>query len=147
MKTGINVGDILRFDGKRNLWRVRAKTSCGRYAIATNKVSNRVYYTILDFEEKVRGAMNILGGGLSIFSTNGRDKNINKAIEMLEKSLSEKKAYFQAHPENLGKVHYNGEWEVSHRNRVPLKITTVKHPTPLKKPAGPRRRRDDRKVA
>jgi hypothetical protein len=119
----VEVGDVLKFDGKRCCWLVRAKTKDGRYAIATNKVSNRVSYTILDFKEGIRGPMNVIGWGLGIFTTSGADEAIDEAIHMLESSLAEKEQYFRDHPENVGKVIYSRQWEVSHRNRLEIRIT------------------------
>lgn len=126
-KPAFAVGSRVRFDGKRTSWLVRACTSKQRYFLATAAIFGKVYYTIIDMEDRVRGAMNISGGGLGIFSTRGPDEEIDGAIAMLEESLQSAAKYFAEHPENKGKVEYSGEWGVSSRNRVPLKITYIKN--------------------
>jgi hypothetical protein len=132
------VGSRLRLDGKGTSWLVRACTSNQRYFLATCAIFGKVYYTIIDMESNIRGSMNISGGGLGIFSTSGKDENIDEAIGMLEESMSNAEKYFKERPENKGKIAYCGEWEVSHRNRVPLKISYIKNAiTPIpKKPKG-----------
>lgn len=95
------IGSRLRFDGKRTSWLARAGTQDGRYLLCTCAMFGKVFYTIIDFREQVRGPMNVIGGGLGIFTISGPDPAITDAIERLES---------------------NEGWEVSHRNRVRLKI-------------------------
>ncbi|GAA1812599.1 hypothetical protein [Nesterenkonia flava] len=99
----IEPGDRLQFDGKRTGWLVRGITENGRYALATASMFGDVYYTIIDESAGVRGAMNIIGGGLGIKTISGPDPDIDEAIEQLE----------------------TGEygWGISHRNQVRLNIT------------------------
>lgn len=97
-------GDRVHFDGKRTSWLARASTRNGRYLLCTSVMFGNVYYTIIDFEQHVRGAMNIIGHGLGIYTKAGADPAIDRAIAMLEES----------------------EWTISHRNQVPLDITNVR---------------------
>lgn len=99
----IAVGSKLWFDGKSTRWLVRANTKDGRYTLATASLFGQVHYTILDHETGRRGAMNVIGHGLSIFTTQGEDPHIDEAISMLEEP---------------GKA-----WHLSHRNNVATNIT------------------------
>lgn len=99
------VGDRVFFDNKRTSWRVRAQTADGRYQLATASMFGQVFYTVMDFTEDVRGPINVIGGGMDIFTTDGPDEAIDEAVAMLEDG-----------------------WEVSHRSRVPLFINHVKPP-------------------
>ena len=94
-------GPLLLFDGKRTPWRVRAAACDGRYSIATCSVFGRVLYTIVDWQEKIRGPLNIVGQGMGIFTTSGPDPAIDETVRLLEEP--------------------DGGWEVSYRNRVPLR--------------------------
>lgn len=100
-KVSIEVGAKLKFDGKKTPWLVRAVTKDRRYAIATRAMFGNVHYTIIDTDDQVRGAMNVIGGGLGIYTASGPDEDIDEAIGMLE----------------------NDGYEVSRRNRVPLAIS------------------------
>lgn len=73
----------------------------------------RIYYTIVDEIAEVRGAMNVIGGGLGINTTEGPDEAIDEALRMLAPGT----------PEADDIVDRLGHWEISHRNRVPLDIT------------------------
>ncbi|HEY9371491.1 hypothetical protein [Streptomyces sp.] len=97
----------VRFDGKRTTWLARAATRDGRYLILTASFFGAVHYTILDFVENVRGAMDIVGYGLGIDTTSGPDPAIDKAIDMLHGGRG-------------------GGWEVSARNRVAVNITGLR---------------------
>lgn len=98
----------LRFDHKSTPWRVRASTSDTRYTLATASMSGTVFYTIIDWADNQRGPMNVIGGGLGIFTSEGADEAIDEAIQMLE----------------------SGEgWELSRRHSVPLDITAGWVPT------------------
>lgn len=107
----------LRFDGKATSWRVRAHTTSGRYTLCTASLFGQVLYSIIDWTEDIRGAMNIVGGGLGIFTTAGPDEAIDEAIEMLEEGEQ-----FEADCAADGSIP-SGQWTVSHRNQVPLNIT------------------------
>jgi hypothetical protein len=89
-----------RFDGKRTGWHVRGHAKDGRYTLVTCKQFENVLYSVIDWEENVRGAMNVIGGGLGIDTAHGEDPAVDEALEMLEDSF-----------------------EVSHRNRVPLVVS------------------------
>ena len=100
------VGDRVRFDNKQTAWFVRAVIPERDMLLATCTIFGKIYYTIVDFGEDVRGAMNVIGGGLGIFSRHGPDPAIDKAVENLR-----------------ARIFDQWRWGVSHRNRVPLKIT------------------------
>ncbi|GAA4924674.1 hypothetical protein [Nesterenkonia rhizosphaerae] len=104
----IEPGDRLQFDGKRTGWLVRAVTKDGRYALATASIFGQAVYTIIDEFAGIRGAMNIIGGGLGILTTEGPDPAVDEAIADLE----------------------SGNWEISHRNNLPLDITGHKKGAP-----------------
>lgn len=95
----IEPGDKLQCDGKATVWLVRGVADNG-IALATAAFFGKVSYTLIDMAHGVRGAMNVIGGGLGIDTTRGDDPNITEAIAMLN----------------------NGSG-ISHRNRVPLNIT------------------------
>jgi len=103
---GIDVGNTIRFKDDEGSWLVRARTADGRYLLATSQKPGGVYYTLIDWNSNRRGAMNVIGNGLSIFSTEGPDPAIDEAIKMLEDP--------------------DDGWELSHRNNVPLRISEVK---------------------
>lgn len=102
-------GDRVRFDGRRTSWLARAATRDGRYLLLTAALFGTVRYTIIDFDQDIRGAMNISGHGLGIFTIRGPDAAIDEAIAML-----------QGDGDFEGEA---GDWEVSHRNNVRLRIT------------------------
>lgn len=114
------VDSKIRFDGKATSWRVRAHTEAGRYTIATASVGRYVLYTIIDWQESERGAMNVIGGGLGIFTRSGPDENIDEAIEMLEEGIR-----FEAECLADGSIP-SGHWGLSHRHNVPLVITVAR---------------------
>lgn len=95
-------GDRLRFDGKSTSWLVRAVTTDERYAVATCSLFGAVHYTATDHIEGSRGPLNVVGGGMGVFSTRGPDEGVDDAIRLLESG---------------------GGWGVSHRNRVRLNTT------------------------
>jgi hypothetical protein len=90
----------IRFDGKRTGWHVRGHAKDGRYTLVTCKQFENVLYSVIDWEENVRGAMTVIGGGLGIDTAQGEDPAVDEALEMLEDSF-----------------------EVSHRNRVSLVVS------------------------
>lgn len=100
---------IVRFDGKRTPWRVRAEACDGRYQVATCSMFGKVHYTVIDHQEQVRGPLNVIGGGMGIFTTKGPDGKIDEVVAMLE----------GRYPDGIAL----GTWEVSHRNRVTLVVT------------------------
>jgi len=117
-------GDRLQFDGKKTSWLVRATDD--RYALATCSLFGQVYYTIIDENAGIRGAMNIIGGGLGIFTTSGPDPAIDKAMQMLRpaRPWTEEELAAGSRP---AADWSEGGWEISHRNRVALNITKVTH--------------------
>lgn len=110
-------GDRLRFDGKATSWLVRAQTADGRYSLATASFFGAVRHTIIDWPGGVRGAMNISGHGLSIFTTSGADGAIDEAMAMLEEGIADEA---QAAADG---VPISGQWGISHRNQVRLHVT------------------------
>ena len=78
----------LRFDDKATVWLVRAETANRRYSLATASLFGAVHYTIIDWQDGIRGPMNVIGGGLSIFTTDGYDPAIDEAIGMLEEGIA-----------------------------------------------------------
>lgn len=93
----LGVGQRVLFIGEKQCFKVRAATTDGRYVICTKPFNPRrtVLYTVIDFEEGVRGTDNL------VFSI-GYDT---------DESLAQSLAMFEA-----------GEIEVSHRNRVRLRF-------------------------
>ena len=100
-------GDRVRFDGKSTSWLARAATRDGRYLLLTASMFGKVYYTIIDWQQDIRGAMNVIGHGLDIFTTSGPDPAIDEAIAKLQGDND----------------WHLDQWEISHRNRVSLRIT------------------------
>lgn len=100
MTETIKPGDKLQFDGKTQTWLVRDVAQNG-IALATNAAFGRIFYTLIDQAEGVRGAMNVIGGGIDIETTKGDDPAIAWAIQQIDE----------------------GGFEISHRNRRPLNIT------------------------
>lgn len=100
----LHVGDRVRFEGEtyRVWWTVRAVSTDGRWAILTkpHNVAQTVLYTVVDFDDGVRGPDNY--GSLGYESP----EEIERAMGM-----------FVA-----------GEAEVSVRYDVPLRIAEVRRP-------------------
>lgn len=118
----IEVGDRVQFDGKQTRWLARAESEDGRYTLLTSSKFGNVYYTIVDWQQGVRGAMNVIGGGLDIDTTSGLDEAIDEAMRMLRPDLPFAPGE-TSRPVDLTDLR---GFEVSHRNRVPLDITTVR---------------------
>lgn len=100
-------GDKLQFDGEKAKWLVRGTAKNG-IALATMSQRGQVLYTLVDQSQGIRGAMNVIGGGLGIETTSGDDPDVAAAIRMIDED----------------------GFEVSHRNRVPLNITVHKKGQP-----------------
>lgn len=100
------VGDRVRFDGLHTSWLARAQTRDGRYLLLTAAMFGAVFYTLVDFEQNIRGAMNVIGHGLGIETKDGPDPAIDAAIAQLEDP--------------------HGGWEISHRNVVELHIDSTR---------------------
>lgn len=103
MTMTLKPGDRVQFDGKKTSWLVRAEAKNG-LKLATASIFGNVFYTLIDQSEGVRGAMDIIGGGLGIKTTRGDDPDVDEAIGLID---------------NYGH-------DVSHRNRVALNITAHK---------------------
>jgi hypothetical protein len=101
MTAEIQVGEEVRFEFRGPWWLARAATEDKRYVLLTARIDGAVCYTIIDHSQWRRGAMNIIGGGMSIFTTSGPDEAIDEAIQMLAS---------------------DDGWEISHRNNVLLDI-------------------------
>ena len=108
MPCDLAVGDRIRFDHKRTVWYVRALIPERNMVLATCAMFGTVYYTICDFNEQMRGPMNVIGGGLSIFTNQGPDPAVDEAAARLRQKMPGFDEW---------------DWEVSYRNRVPLRIT------------------------
>jgi hypothetical protein len=95
----LKTGDKVWFEGEKQGYTVQARSDS--YIVCTKpfNAQNTVLYTIIDTEEGIRGTENLIfcGG----FETK---EDCDEALERLEKGVS----------------------EVSHRNRVELKITKVR---------------------
>ena len=94
----IKVGDKIKFKKEKQRYTVRACNN--RFAICTKPFNPRktMLYTVIDFEEKIRGTENLIFGmGAET------DKQCNEMFKRLE----------------------SGETEVSYRNRVLLDIEKV----------------------
>lgn len=117
----------LRFDNKPTSWLVRAVSEDGRYALATASFGFMgVAYTIIDHNEQVRGAINVLGGGMGINTNIGADPQIDHVMKMLRPYPAD---YFEGHPDGRPVDPDNPYGsQVSHRNRVPLNITAWRTP-------------------
>jgi hypothetical protein len=119
MSSSVVVGDRVQFDGKRTSWLARAATDDGRYTLLTASMFGDVYYTIIDWQQNIRGPMNVIGWGLGITTRSGPDENIDKAIRMLRPSP----------PFEEGETSrpWDGDcgFEVSHRGQVALRVTRV----------------------
>lgn len=118
------IGSRLRFDGKRTSWRVRAHAGMGRYTICTawfglhpRTKERQVAYTIIDWHQQIRGAMNVIGGGLGIDTLDGPDPDLDEAVRMLDEGV-----LFEIEAQEDHSIP-SGGWGVSHRNQVPLRIT------------------------
>lgn len=94
-------GDDIRFEGERNWWQVRA--SSGRWVVVTRQApfqpTGTLWYAIIDRTDRVRGAVDLLGGGWGDGTYS--DQQCAELLSALQA----------------------GQVEVSHRNRVPLNIT------------------------
>ena len=97
----VSVGARVKFAEERNAYTVQAAGK--RFAVCTKPFNPQrtVTYSIIDWNEGVRGTENLI----FCFGFETRDLCI-EALQRLE----------------------SGETEVSHRNRVPLKISWVKEP-------------------
>jgi hypothetical protein len=105
------IGYRVRFDDKSTSWLVRAVSDDGRYTLLTCAHFGEVAYTIIDWRQGVRGAMDVLGGGMGIDTLSGPDENIDEAMDMLA---------------GRGEFHNGNYWGVSRRNRVSLRISSVR---------------------
>lgn len=96
---GVPIGWKLWFDKEKHGYTIRARSE--RYAVCTKSFNARrtVLYSVVDFEEGVRGTENLIFGC-------GAETD-EQCREMLARIVA-------------------GETEISHRNRVPLKIAKVK---------------------
>ena len=114
------VDSRLQFNGKRTSWRVRANTSDGRYTVATAYYFGKLAYTIIEWGAQIRGPLNVIGGGVGIFSSAGADPAIDRLLEQLDEGTS-----IRAEAEAAG-AHCSGEWSISYRHRVPLEVTSYR---------------------
>jgi len=99
LKCLLAIGDRVRFPEEKRCYRVRALGD--RYAVCTKPFNPRhtVLYTVVDFQEQVRGTENLVFGF-------GAETDIQCA-EMHARLES-------------------GQTEVSHRNRIALNIAEIK---------------------
>jgi hypothetical protein len=118
------VGTRVRFDGKRTSWRVRAHAGRGRYTICTawfgchpRTKERQVGYTIIDWHERIRGPLNVIGGGMGIATLDGPDPAIDRTVEMLDEGVEFERTAAIDHCTPCG------GWQVSQRNNLPLVIT------------------------
>lgn len=77
----LSVGDKIKFCGEKRPYKVRAVSSDGRYAICTKpfNLTHDVQYTVIDWEEGVRGVDNYYGLGYNT------DEEVARAMERFEK--------------------------------------------------------------
>jgi hypothetical protein len=94
------VGDKIRFAEEKQRYTVQAVND--RFAVLTKPFNARktVFYTVVDFAQEIRGTENL------IFGMGAETEQ--QCEEMLERVTS-------------------GDTEVSHRNRVPLKIIEARN--------------------
>jgi hypothetical protein len=107
----LEVGDRVRFDAKQTSWLVRKSTDDGRFVLLTAVEFGKVLYSVIDFERLIRGPVNVLGGGMGIFTTSGPDEAIDETLDMLQ---------------GKGAKHVGGHWEISRRRAAPVNITALK---------------------
>lgn len=113
--TTLKAGDKVRFAGNKNRWEVRDVSTTHRevthnFVILTRprpftkKEDNKLFYTIIDWEQSIRGAHNSWGYGAT------SQEDIEEMMEALIKGYELKSG------EHVDTI------EVSHRNRVDLEI-------------------------
>lgn len=102
----MNVGDRIKFVEEKQAYTVQAVGP--RYAVCTKPFNPKrtVLYTVIDFTEKVRGTEDL------VFGKGAETRELGE--EMLQRLES-------------------GETEVSHRNRIPLKIKDLLATSPTEK--------------
>jgi len=101
------VGARVIFDQRGGLnWSVRAASSSGRWTLLSAPSGEKRWptaYTIIDWTTRQRGPIDIIGGGIGLRSQSGDDPIITDTLAGLEA----------------------GEWELSHRHRIPLSAYVV----------------------
>lgn len=99
------VDDRVRFEEEKQAYTIQARGY--RYLVLTKPFNARrtVLYTVVDLQEEVRGTENLIFGG-------GAETR-EQCQEMLMRL------------EGRADWHYGGATEVSHRNRIPLKVRCV----------------------
>jgi hypothetical protein len=101
------VGARVIFDQRGGLdWTVRAASSSGRWTLLSAPSGEKQWstaYTVIDWATRQRGSIDIIGGGIGLRSQSGDDPVITDTLAGLEA----------------------GEWELSHRHRIPLSAYVV----------------------
>ncbi len=101
------MGARVIFDQRDGLnWTVRAASSSGRWTLLSAPSGEKRWptaYTVIDWTTRHRGPIDIIGGGIGLTSQSGDDPVITDTLAGLEA----------------------GEWELSHRHRIPLSAYVV----------------------
>lgn len=119
----LQIGNRVRFVGDRRWWLVQATDA--RWVVLTRQADFRpageLLYTIIDWQEDVRGPCDLLGQGWDFHPTTVTDD-----AERLLRALQYR---VEVHARlDAGEVSVTMEetsTEVSHRNRVPIAIVEV----------------------
>jgi hypothetical protein len=116
----IPVGSKVKFASDRSRYTVQA--SSARYAVCTRLFNLRhtVFYTIIDFREKVRGTENVI----FCAGAETREQCEDMLCRLMGKPDSGDRSLIAAgHPVEPAHT------EVSHRNRIPLDIEKITPPS------------------
>lgn len=117
-------GIEVRFARDRRWWRVRAADA--RFAVLTRQAefepAGTVIYTIVDLHDRHRGPCNLSGGGWA-FTAETLDEDAHRLLSALNSQLD-----LDAHcaVEETSPDDYVPAVEISHRNRVPLQLVSIR---------------------
>lgn len=115
----IEVGQVAQLGPDGLWWLARARSADGRYVLLTTVEEQgedcsdcaqfyegriEVAYTLIDYEERIRGAINVIGHGCGIKTVCGPDPAVASAMRLVTED----------------------GFEVSHRNQVRLEILDVR---------------------
>lgn len=119
----LDVGDKVRLDGETRTdwwWEVRAVSE--HFAVCVHQAEfqpmGTIVYTVLDWRNGVRGPCNLLGQGYGDGSYDQENCRLMLADFEYGREL---------HEQDEDEPPYRISIEVSHRNRVPLKVLDVQH--------------------
>jgi hypothetical protein len=123
MTEALKVGDRVRLAEFKQAFTVRAATTGGRFVILTKPFAAQgtVIYTVIDFEQNIRGRDNYYGMGYET------DEDIADALEAFQATEDGLPEQMARDAEAQGDTSWPSiiAAEVSHRHRVPLDIVSV----------------------